>query len=300
MPRTRYIKPEFFTDTTVFELSHSARLLYIALWTLADRNGVFDADPKQIKLMVFGLDDWVTTHQITVWREELIKQNRVKVATHCGKTYGLIRRLSAHQKFHRDEKPKFPIPLSIFEIDKNDAAPDRCKQPASSLSAACQQRGQRGTGNWELATGNENPTSSELEKSRSAQKQKSFAKTTQSSTESGASSSSAGDKVHPKFEKLSEEAREFLSKTSLQSQTRWANRFEAKWLELELEKATDWIISNPKKAPKSQFARFFTSWLNRNWEKHRVHLKPERKTAEEKAKERWADLIDPVKKGWRY
>lgn len=39
----------------------------------------------------------------------------------------------------------------------------------------------------------------------------------------------------------------------------------------EITKAHAWILANPQKAPKV-FGRFFSSWINRAWERHRKTL----------------------------
>lgn len=56
MARCRLIKPEFFEDTTVPELSPWARLLFIGLWTLSDRAGFLHDDPLWIKSKIFPHD----------------------------------------------------------------------------------------------------------------------------------------------------------------------------------------------------------------------------------------------------
>lgn len=57
MPRARNIKPGFFTDEDVVELPFETRLLFIGLWTIADREGRLHDKPKQIKMHVFPADD---------------------------------------------------------------------------------------------------------------------------------------------------------------------------------------------------------------------------------------------------
>lgn len=50
MARIRTIKPEFFTSEDIVSLSPLARLLYIALWCEADKEGRFAWKPKTFKL----------------------------------------------------------------------------------------------------------------------------------------------------------------------------------------------------------------------------------------------------------
>jgi hypothetical protein len=43
------IKPDFFDDPDVADLSFAARLLFIGLWTLADKDGFLEDDLRRIK-----------------------------------------------------------------------------------------------------------------------------------------------------------------------------------------------------------------------------------------------------------
>lgn len=57
MPRSRNIKPAFFTNPELSECSIAARLLFIGLWTLCDREGRMLFRPKFIKMNIFPADD---------------------------------------------------------------------------------------------------------------------------------------------------------------------------------------------------------------------------------------------------
>lgn len=57
MPRARNIKPGFFTNDKITEMSMAARLLFIGLWTIADREGRLEDRPKKIKIDIFPVDD---------------------------------------------------------------------------------------------------------------------------------------------------------------------------------------------------------------------------------------------------
>jgi hypothetical protein len=56
MARIRTIKPEFFTSEDVVALSPFARLLYIALWCEADKEGRLVWKPKTFKMRYFPAD----------------------------------------------------------------------------------------------------------------------------------------------------------------------------------------------------------------------------------------------------
>ena len=56
MARARNIKPAFFTNDDLVELPFETRLLFIGLWTIADREGRLEDRPKRIKMEVFPAD----------------------------------------------------------------------------------------------------------------------------------------------------------------------------------------------------------------------------------------------------
>jgi len=57
MARSRNIKPGFFTNEELVELDFATRLLFIGLWTLADREGRLEDKPKKIKMSLFPADN---------------------------------------------------------------------------------------------------------------------------------------------------------------------------------------------------------------------------------------------------
>lgn len=57
MARSRNIKPGFFSNDDLVELPFEARLLFIGLWTIADRAGRLLDRPKKIKMDVFPGDN---------------------------------------------------------------------------------------------------------------------------------------------------------------------------------------------------------------------------------------------------
>lgn len=57
MPRTRNIKPAFFANEYLADLPYEARLLFIGIWTLADRRGRLEDRPKGIKGRLFPYDN---------------------------------------------------------------------------------------------------------------------------------------------------------------------------------------------------------------------------------------------------
>ena len=56
MPRARNIKPSFFNNEQMAEVGPFGRLLFIALWTLADREGRVEDRPKRIAVQALPFD----------------------------------------------------------------------------------------------------------------------------------------------------------------------------------------------------------------------------------------------------
>jgi hypothetical protein len=57
MARIRTIKPEFFRSEQVGDLMPLCRLLFIGLWTQADREGRLEDRPRRLKAELFPYDD---------------------------------------------------------------------------------------------------------------------------------------------------------------------------------------------------------------------------------------------------
>lgn len=58
MPRIRSIKPEFFKSEQICELPAMVRLLFIGLWTQADREGKLEDRPKRLKIELFPYENY--------------------------------------------------------------------------------------------------------------------------------------------------------------------------------------------------------------------------------------------------
>lgn len=58
MARARNIKPGFFKNEDLAELPAETRLLFIGLWTLADREGRLEDRPRRIKAELFAFDSF--------------------------------------------------------------------------------------------------------------------------------------------------------------------------------------------------------------------------------------------------
>lgn len=111
MPRARNIKPGFFANEDLAEIEPIGRLLFIGLWTLADRDGRLEDRPKRIKGELFPYDNC----DINALLDDLQKYGFILRYEVDGGKYIQIVNFSKHQNPHPKEPSKgFPIP----ETDK--------------------------------------------------------------------------------------------------------------------------------------------------------------------------------------
>ena len=107
MARIRTIKPEFFTSEDIVNLSPLARLLYIALWCEADRDGRLSWKPKTFKMRYFPGD----SANIDKLCDELRQACLVMVYIVNDQQYAFIPTFHAHQHINpREAKSQLPEP----------------------------------------------------------------------------------------------------------------------------------------------------------------------------------------------
>ena len=111
MARIRTIKPEFFTSEDIVELSAFARLLYIALWCEADREGRLAWKPRTFKMRYFPADN-INIEELC---EEIISRGLV-VLYEDGLAY--IPTFCEHQHINpRESQSTFPEPKNVTRRD---------------------------------------------------------------------------------------------------------------------------------------------------------------------------------------
>ena len=108
MARIRSVHPGLFKDEAFMELSMTARVLAIGIWTLCDDHGVFEWKPKLIRSEVFPGDNV----EIGELLDELSAQRCVLKFEDSGKAYGVIRNFCLYQ---RPKMPSYrhPFPEAI-------------------------------------------------------------------------------------------------------------------------------------------------------------------------------------------
>ena len=115
MARSRNIKPGFFINDDLGQLEPLARLLFIGLWTIADREGRLEDKPLKIKIQTLPYDDCDIDYlldQLAANDEKFITRYEVE-----GKRYIQITNWKKHQNPHIKE--------SASEIPAKSTAPNK-------------------------------------------------------------------------------------------------------------------------------------------------------------------------------
>jgi len=116
MARIRSIKPEFWTDEKVIELSFEARLLFIGLWNFCDEHGNTEGSSKRIKMQIFPADNL----DIEKYLEEIRLIGFLSYYEVEGKKYIHINNFNKHQKVNEKTAHKFPPPEKGKLSDQSD------------------------------------------------------------------------------------------------------------------------------------------------------------------------------------
>lgn len=114
MARIRSIKPDFWTDEKIVELSAFARLLFIGLWNFADDDGRMEYSPKRIKMQIFPADSL----DISELFGELRREGMIEVYTVDNQEYLHVCNMAKHQKIDKRSPSKLPPPPNSPEFPR--------------------------------------------------------------------------------------------------------------------------------------------------------------------------------------
>jgi hypothetical protein len=126
MARTRSIKPGFFDNEILGDLPPLTRLLFIGLWTIADREGRLEDKPRRIKKMLLGYDD-VDADGVDKMLQSLHDTGFIFRYTVDGNKYIQVVNFLKHQNPHVKEKPSEIPPPPDFIAEHHEStiqAPD--------------------------------------------------------------------------------------------------------------------------------------------------------------------------------
>jgi hypothetical protein len=97
--RARGIKPSFFTDEALVELPFEARLLFMGLWCVADREGRLQDRPKQLRIQLFPCD----SVDVDGLLDRLQGENLILRYQVAGARYIQVINFKKHQRPHQNE-----------------------------------------------------------------------------------------------------------------------------------------------------------------------------------------------------
>jgi len=110
MARNRLIKLEFWRDEKIGALSHSARLLFISLWSYADDSGNGRADARLLRSQAFPYDSHVTVDEVEKWLDEIAGLDMALLYTVGGARFYSVKNFLRHQVVNRPSKFRYPEP----------------------------------------------------------------------------------------------------------------------------------------------------------------------------------------------
>jgi hypothetical protein len=116
MARIRSIKPEFFYSEQVASVSAFARVFFIGLWTVADRDGRLQWAARKLKAQIFPYDQDVQIHALA---EELTAAGLLHIYEADHAAYAWIPGFVVHQRPHPKEPASIipPCPEGHHALD---------------------------------------------------------------------------------------------------------------------------------------------------------------------------------------
>ena len=102
MARARNIKPALFKNEVLGVADPIATLLFVGLWTLADRRGILEDRPLRIKAEVFPYREGIDADGLLAWLDKHDFIQRYEVD---GKACIQINNFEKHQNPHKNEEP---------------------------------------------------------------------------------------------------------------------------------------------------------------------------------------------------
>ena len=128
MARSRNIKPGFFTNDQLAELPALTRLLFVGLWTIADRDGRIEDRPKKVKAETMPYDNFDCDEALS----DLQRAGFIVRYASGGTNVIQVVNWDKHQNPHVKEQPS-----TLPEQDKNQTstvqAPDK-QQPSTEVA----------------------------------------------------------------------------------------------------------------------------------------------------------------------
>lgn len=269
MARARSIKPSFYKNEHLAECEPMARLLFIGLWTLADRDGRLENRPMRIKAELFPYENCDMASLL----KQLADKGFVRAYEAGDKRVLEIPKFREHQRCHPEErsegflpppngeKPGSPArepgnpttePGSFPAFPGDVAAPDE-----SAVFPG--ENAKPGSPTMEPGSPTTEPGSFPAICASFLLPSSSFPLPFSSCAPSSPAPR-AGSEPADSVRWSASAGWEGISDSDL---AEWAAAYPAADIPVELARATQWLKANPKKAKKSNWRKWLTtSWLN--------------------------------------
>lgn len=138
MARSRTLRPGFFKNESLAELSPWHRLLFEGLWLQADRRGVLEDRPKRLKAEIFPYDDEITGAVVDAMLWDLAEHRDGFVRrydSHDGRPCLMVTKFKLHQNPHPDEKEnELPAPESGRARSRTQVETQLIEIPRAAIS----------------------------------------------------------------------------------------------------------------------------------------------------------------------
>jgi hypothetical protein len=269
MARARSIKPSFYKNEHLAECEPMARLLFIGLWTLADRDGRLENRPMRIKAELFPYENCDMASLL----KQLADKGFVRAYEAGDKRVLEIPKFREHQRCHPEERSEgFPAPPNGEKPGSPAREPGNpTTEPGNFPAFPGEVVAQ--VENAVFPEENQKPGNPTMEPGSPSMEPGSFPSKCASfllpsSSFPLPSSSCAPSSPAPRAGSEPTHAVRWSASAGWEGITdsdlaEWAAAYPAADIPVELARATLWLKANPKKAKKSNWRKWLTtSWLN--------------------------------------
>ena len=115
MPRIRTIKPSFWGDEAVADLSRDARLVLVGLISSADDQGRFLASHSAVAGYIFPHDD-IAPAKLRKWLDEIEGTGIVRFYSVNRREYGAFPNWKKHQRISKPQPSALPEPPQLRAV----------------------------------------------------------------------------------------------------------------------------------------------------------------------------------------
>lgn len=130
MSRARLFKPKFFANAKLSEIAPHGRLLFVSLWTLADRKGRLKDEPRVIKGITFPFENV----PVEKYLAQLADGGFIKRYEVAGERYIEVVHFEKHQRPHQNE-PASELP-PMYEATSTIGDPSTIGTSSGSNSSS--------------------------------------------------------------------------------------------------------------------------------------------------------------------